>query len=150
MSSTLYDDQRPLIRDRAQDYMRKNGQLFNDKPTDPAGYAAGGLLSSVGDLLILDQALDTDKLLSKNSLDRMFTPFKNEYGYGWKITTFDGRKMYNHTGQTHGFSCHVARYPDEKLLIVVLSNVENEDTPEIARGIANTIFGNGKLGIRGP
>jgi CubicO group peptidase (beta-lactamase class C family) len=145
MSRTLYDDPRPLIRERANGYVRKNGQLYNDKPTDPAGYAAGGLLSSVEDFLILDQALHTDKLLSKDARDRAFTAFKNEYGYGWKITTLDNRRVYNHTGETHGFSSHIARYPDERLLIVILSNIENEDARGIAAGIAKIIFGNGKL-----
>jgi hypothetical protein len=37
----------------------------------------------VEDLLLWDQALYTEKLVSKKSLDSMFTPVKGTYGYGW-------------------------------------------------------------------
>lgn len=142
MNNTLYDDPRPIIKDRAQGYIRKDGQLYNDKLTDPAGYSAGGLLSTAEDLLFLDLALDTGKVLSKKSLDEMFKAFRNEYGFGWKVTTKFERRLYNHTGQTHGFSTHIARYPDDHLFIVVLSNIETEDANETASNIASIVFGN--------
>ena len=48
-------------------------------------HAAGALYSTVLDLLKWDRALDSEKLVSRKSLDAMFTPFKNGYGYGWAI-----------------------------------------------------------------
>lgn len=143
MTSTLYDDPRPIIRDRASGYVHKDGKLINDKPKDPAGYSAGGLLSTVEDFLLLDRALYSNELLSKESLSQMFAAFKNEYGYGWKVTNQFNRRVFNHNGGTHGFSSHVARYPDEKLLIVVLSNIENDRPQGLACNIAEIIFGIG-------
>ncbi|MEZ5429492.1 MAG: serine hydrolase domain-containing protein [Pyrinomonadaceae bacterium] len=140
MNGTLYDDPRPLIKDRAEGYIRRSGQIYNDKLTDPAGYSAGGLLSSVEDLLVLNDALNSGRLLSRESLDRMFTPFKNEYGFGWKITADKNGRVFNHTGETHGFSSHIAYYPKEKIFIVVLSNIENEDARNTASDIAGIIF----------
>ncbi|QQS40424.1 MAG: beta-lactamase family protein [Acidobacteriota bacterium] len=140
MSGTLYDDPRPIINERAQGYVRKDGQVYNDKLTDPAGYSAGGLLSTAGDLFLLDRALFSGKLLSKKSLDRMFTAYKNEYGFGWKVTSRGGKRLYNHTGATHGFSAHIARYPDDDVLIVILSNIETENASETASWIAEIVF----------
>ncbi|MCO6512092.1 MAG: beta-lactamase family protein [Aridibacter famidurans] len=140
MRGTLYDDPRPVIKERAQGYVRKDGQLVNDKLTDPAGYSAGGLLSTAEDLFLLDRALFSGKLLSTKSLDRMFTAYKNEYGFGWKVTSRGGKRLYNHTGVTHGFSAHIARFPDDDVLIVILSNIETENTGETASWIAEIIF----------
>ena len=143
MEQTLYDDPRPIIKNRASGYVRKDGLLVNDKPTDPAGYSAGGLLSSTSDLLVLNQALRTNTVLSQNSRDRMFSPFKNEYGFGWKITTTHNRPAYNHTGATNGFSSHMVAYPNDDVIIIVLSNVENETIRGIAEEIAGIGFGGG-------
>ena len=141
MIGSLYDDPRPIIKDRADGYVRKEGRLINDAPKDPAGYSAGGLLSTVEDFLRLDQALYANSLLSSNALAQMFTPFKNEYGLGWKVTTQFDRRVFNHNGGTHGFTSHVARYPDDRLLIVVLSNMEKDTEQGLACDLAEIVFG---------
>lgn len=146
MGETLYDDPRPVIINRANGYKRQNGRISNDKLTDPAAYSAGGLLSTAKDLLLLDQALYSTGLLSKNGLSQMFTNYKNEYGYGWKVTNQFGKKVFNHRGGTHGFSSYMARYPEEKWLIVALGNFEDETSSSsipraIACDMAAMIFG---------
>jgi CubicO group peptidase (beta-lactamase class C family) len=141
MTNTLYDDPRPIIKDRADGYIRKEGQLINDNLKDPAAYAAGGLLSTTADFLLFDQALYTNQLLSPAGLSTMFTAYKNEFGGGWKVTTQLNRPVYNFNGSTHGFSSHIVRYPNERLLIVVLSNVENERPQGVACNLAEIVFG---------
>ncbi|MBA3913332.1 MAG: serine hydrolase [Acidobacteriales bacterium] len=85
-------------------------------------YAAGGLYSTVGDLLLWDRALYTEKLVSRQSLQAMFTPNRDLVGYGWAVGTLFGRKMIHHNGSLNGFVSNIARFPDERLLIVVLSS----------------------------
>jgi hypothetical protein len=47
-------------------------------------HAAGALYSTVGDLLIWDQALYSDRLVTAKSLEAMFTEYKGwGYCYGW-------------------------------------------------------------------
>ena len=48
-------------------------------------HAAGAIYSTTLDLLKWDQPLYTDKLVPRKSLDAMFTPHKDNYGYGWLI-----------------------------------------------------------------
>ena len=48
-------------------------------------YAAGGLCSTVDDLFTWDRALSAGKLLSKASYEAMYTPFKDDYAYGWFV-----------------------------------------------------------------
>lgn len=77
--------------------------------------SAVGRNITVGDLLLWDQALYTETLLSRESLQTVFTPnpgpyppgwlFSNEgggYGYGWVIDELFGRKLYHHSGLIYG------------------------------------------------
>jgi len=45
-----------------------------------------------------------------------------------------------HAGQTHGFSSYIARYPSERILIVILSNIENESVDQIGSKISEIVF----------
>ena len=68
----------------------------------------------------------------------MFTPYKGSregYGYGWFLTSKEGRPKQFHEGSTFGFGSFMARYPNDHLLVVVLSNHEATDV----KGIADTL-----------
>jgi CubicO group peptidase (beta-lactamase class C family) len=104
----------------------------------------GSQYSTVGDLLLWDQALYTEKLLSRESLQTIFTPnpgpypsgwlFDNKgggYGYGWMIDELFERKLYHHSGLIYGFSSIIMRYPADKTFVVVLKNQEEEFTGNI-------------------
>lgn len=144
MADTGYDVSADIMQRRAAGYVRRGGQVFN------AGYmdmtvpgAAGGLYSTVGDLLKWDQALYTDKLVSKATMQAVFTPHEGEagYGYGWGIEEEFGHKKISHGGAIYGFSTEIARYTDDKLTIIVLSNVEGTPSTAIASDLAAIYFG---------
>ena len=48
-------------------------------------YAAGSMYSTVEDLLKWDQALYTTRLLPEAAKQIMWTPFRDNYAYGWNI-----------------------------------------------------------------
>ena len=104
-------------------------------------YAAGAMYSTTGDLLIWEQALYTEKLVSRKSLDETFTPFKDGYGYGWNIGKRFDRQVIAHGGGIYGFSTFIARYPVERLTVIVLSNVQGAPSGKIASDLAATVFG---------
>lgn len=91
-------------------------------------YAAGSLLSTVDDLALWDRALSNGTLLKKESLERMFTPAKlksglsTKYALGWGVWDADGTRVIEHGGDIFGFSTDLLRIPDQRLLVVVLSN----------------------------
>ncbi len=94
------------------------------------GYSAGGLSSTVEDLYLWDQALYTTRLCSRASLDAMFTSHamageKVGCGYGWFIRDVSGRRRISHTGLLYGHSAIIARFPDERVTIIMLSNLED-------------------------
>jgi CubicO group peptidase (beta-lactamase class C family) len=111
-------------------------------------YAAGGLYSTVEDLYRWDQALYTDKLIPKNLRDKMFTPFAQlqdtggfGYGYGWGIGKEGDRPVLSHTGGIKGFSSSIARYPNDKVVIIVLGNREDVNSGNIGVQLAKIVFG---------
>ena len=105
------------------------------------GGPAGGGFSTVEDLLKWDQGLYTEKILSKKSLEAMFTANKNDYGYGWVIRTQNGRRTVGHGGGIEGFNTMIQRYPDDRLVVIVLSNINTPVTGRMANDLAAIAFG---------
>ena len=142
MKQTGYDNPARIIRNRAAGYARTSDGFVNAAPISMStAYAAGALYSTVEDLLLWDQALYTEKLVSRKSLDEAFTPFKSNYGYGWSIGKRFDRQVIAHGGGIFGFSSYIARYPADRVTVVVLSNVEGAPSGEIANSLAAIVFG---------
>ena len=142
MRDTGYDNTKDVLRHRASGYVYNSGHWLNAPylaMTLP--YAAGSLYSTVDDLLAWDQALYAGKLLSAESFQKMFTPYKNGYGYGWGIGKQFDRKMISHNGGINGFSTIISRYPDDKVTIIVLANMQTNAAGRIAKALAGMVFG---------
>jgi CubicO group peptidase (beta-lactamase class C family) len=124
MKNTGYDHQNRIIKNRAVGYNYVLGQYRQADYLDMSiPFAAGGLYSTVNDLLLWDQSLYSEKLLAKESLQRMFTaPEKRTYALGWGVAQRHNRPCHSHGGGIHGFVTAISRYPNEKLFVVVLSN----------------------------
>ena len=54
------------------------------------------------------------------------------YGFGWFLNTWKGNKVVEHGGNIFGFNANVAFIPDEKIGVVVLTNVFNSPLAERA------------------
>ena len=142
MKQTGYDNPLQIIKNRAAGYQRQGGEIINASYMDmTVPYAAGALYSTTGDLLLWDQALYTEKLVSKKSLDEIFTPFKSGYGYGWGIGKKFDRREISHGGGIYGFATEISRFPDDKVTVVVLSNVQAAPSGKIADDLAAIVFG---------
>jgi CubicO group peptidase (beta-lactamase class C family) len=105
-------------------------------------YSAGALYSTAEDLMHWDTALYSGKLLPRKALDEMFTPVKNDAALGWfAVTGAHGRKSLEHDGGINGFASFIARYPETKTLIVILSNLQNTNVDAIHKNLAAIAFG---------
>jgi hypothetical protein len=58
------------------------------------------------------------------------------YGFGWATSKVNGHRQVSHGGGIPGFSTELARFPDDKLTVIVLTNAEGGHSGAIARGIA--------------
>ena len=143
MTSTGYDHADEIVKRRARGYAPgPDGGVINAYYIDMSiPFAAGGLYSTVGDLYLWDQALYTEKLLKKSSLDAMFTAVRNDYGYGYGVNKLFNRLRATHGGGIEGFSTNIQRFPDDRVTIIVLSNYEAARSGPIARDLAAITFG---------
>ena len=104
-------------------------------------YSNGGLYSTTEDLLRWDKALYGEQLVSKKSLQEIFTSFKGGYGYGWNINEKFGRKNTSHSGSLMGFSTYLSRFPSEQITIIILSNSDRTSATKVANNLAAIVFG---------
>jgi CubicO group peptidase (beta-lactamase class C family) len=97
-------------------------------------YAAGGLYSTVLDLQRWVDALDAHALVDAAAMQRFVTPLADTtdfgYAYGVFVGDEDGRRLVSHAGVINGFSTHLAWYPDDGLMIALLTN--REDGPDLS------------------
>ncbi|MDR3675881.1 MAG: serine hydrolase, partial [Acidobacteriota bacterium] len=93
------------------------------------------------DLLRWEQGLFGGKLLSPASLQKMTTPFKQDYACGLFVSTANGRKRIDHAGGVEGFNTQLSYYPDDKLTVVVLANLNGSAPSEIAAKLAALAHG---------
>jgi CubicO group peptidase (beta-lactamase class C family) len=61
------------------------------------------------------------------------------YGLGWMLSEWNGRQVVSHEGGIDGFNSLVALMPDQKLGLVVLTNVSSSALP---RRISDVVFDN--------
>jgi len=142
MTHTGYEDSSAILPHRAAGYAKGKAGWENAaylSMTVP--YAAGSLYSTVDDLLLWDQALYAAKPLRQGSLEVMFTDHGDHYGTGYVIETQEGRRVWWHNGGINGFSTFLARYPDQRLTVIVLSNYENAPATQIGVQLARLSFG---------
>jgi CubicO group peptidase (beta-lactamase class C family) len=143
MKDSGYDSNSAIIEHRAVGYAPgKNGLPEN------AGYvnmtvplSAGALYSTTEDLLRWEQGLFGGKLLSPASLAKMTTPFKQDYAFGLGVSTQDGHKAITHDGGIQGFNASMIYYPDEKLVVAVLANINGPGAGQIAAALGKLAHG---------
>ncbi len=143
MDNSGYDHPSAILKHRASGYNLAVEGLINGPYNNmTAPHAGGALYSTVEDMFLWDRALYTEKILKKSSLDRMFTPFKGNYGYGWIIDSIFGHKRIQHGGSiVGGFQSHIARYVDDDVLIVLLCNQQPTNIRKISEDLAAIVFG---------
>jgi len=142
LKDTGYDSHANIIKHRAAGYKRSGDGFINAAYMDMLiPFAAGALYSTTEDLLKWEQALYTEKLLTKKSLDEMFTPLKGTYAYGWNVGKRGNRRSISHGGGIYGFATQLARFPDDKVTVVVLSNVEGASAGAVANNLSAIVFG---------
>ncbi|BAZ23557.1 hypothetical protein NIES4073_44460 [Kalymmatonema gypsitolerans NIES-4073] len=141
MNNTGYAHHNPIIKNRASGYSIGNDGLQNADYIDMSiPHAAGALYSTVEDLYLWDRALYTEKLLSQTSLVQMFTPFKENYGYGWYITEVFNHKVVGHGGAINGFVTNIERYVNDDVCIIVLSNNVLSPVGRMSQDLAAIVF----------
>lgn len=130
---------------RASGYRRRitgleNAAFFTASP-------ASGMYSTLDDLLLWQQALSTDKLLTQKSKDLMWSIVPSGNAYGWLVSN---KSIGNRTekdsfiiteGTVPGYFAWTARLPKDKQTIILLSNIRagTNYLPIISEAITNIL-----------
>lgn len=146
MASTDVNDGARQVPDRASGYVVRDGVVQDGVRISPAAHARAdvGIRTTARDLARWDTALGGGSLLSPASRTLMFTPGRLTngeviaHGLGWFVTPFRGHTEIAHGGSfCTGFNAVIARYPDDALTIIVLTNQFRARSSEMARAVAS-------------
>jgi len=147
MKDSGYDSNAAIIPRRASGYVRsRNGPLNAGFIHMSIPFSAGALYSTTEDLLRWEQGLFGGKVLSAASLTKMTTPFKDDYACGLSVHTVNGHKVIDHGGGIEGFNTFLAYYPEDKLTVVALGNLNGDAPGQIVTRLAAIAHGE-KVGL---
>lgn len=142
MNNSGFEYYNQPIKNFATGYTISDNKIIKaDSRVMSNAHASGAIYSTVEDLYLWDRALYTNKLVSKETLSKIFTPFKGEYGYGWCIIDIFDRKVTTHGGDIEGFEAYITRFVDDDVCIITLSNFGHAPIGKINIELAAILFG---------
>jgi len=131
-----------IIPRRANGYWPGRNGMENAERWDPRiGFSAGAIYSTTEDLLRWEEGLFGSRLLMPASLHKMTTPFRTDYACGLHVNRINGHLMIEHDGNNIGFNADMAYYPEEKIAVIVLANLNGTVTGEITKALAAVAHG---------
>ncbi|MFQ5662739.1 MAG: serine hydrolase [Terriglobia bacterium] len=148
MKDSGYDHHDTILENRAAGYEKSLAGYVNAPYLDTSTvYAAGGLYSTVEDFYLWDQALYTERLLSAEYKEKMFTPSIGQNAYGWivrKEPVVEGGELRTriwHGGEINRFSTLITRITEDRHLVVLLNNTSCTRLGAMTRAILRILYG---------
>ncbi|EAR14819.1 serine hydrolase domain-containing protein [Robiginitalea biformata] len=148
MTDSRYAHYREIVPNRAYGYHNRKGYTNKLHISMNIPYASGALMASSDDLLKWQRALQTEKLVTRRTLELALSPKKLadgspvEYGYGWHIKTIEGAKSIEHGGSVFGFKSMGVFLPEKDLYVVGLTNCDCISPTQLVREIATVALSN--------
>ena len=144
METTRIINESDILLNRSSGYELNNGEWKNQSWVSPTlnTTADGSLYFSTLDLIKWDAAITNEKILNHDDLQTMFTPAKLNngsfypYGFGWFLHPVNGYKSIQQGGSWQGFNNFIAKFTDDKLTVVVLTNLNPSNPGLIGRDVA--------------
>jgi CubicO group peptidase (beta-lactamase class C family) len=132
-----------LLKNQAAGYVPAAGSGIENTPYLDWSIKTGNgsLYSTAEDLYKWDRALYTDKILKKNSLNKMFIDYGNGVGYGWFVGKHLNRQVVYYNGRSPGFTSYLDRFIDDDACIIILSNNYAPVPHLIVKDLAAIVFG---------
>jgi N-acyl-D-amino-acid deacylase len=147
-ATVVRDSTEPEIPNRALGYSRSEDSFtLNDDHVLNHIVGSGLMYSTVEDLALWDQALYTEKLVRRPTLEEAWSPVRlasgeeNPYGFGWRLGRYGGLgRRLKHAGGWVGFSTFIVRYPERRFSVIVLSNLDEFEAEEFAGRVVDIYF----------
>lgn len=147
MASTRIIDEAAIIPHRAAGYRLLRdiaSPLANQEYASPSlnRTADGSIYTTVLDMARWDLGLYGDTPLDSASRAVSWTPVRLTsgktfpYGFAWQTDSVNGHWVVEHSGAWQGFTTHIARYPNDHLGVIVLTNCACGDPTRVAHDLA--------------
>ncbi len=121
------------VSNHATGYIAGLGADVESLPFNEAGWnGPGSLYSTVDDLYTWLKAVGGDRLFKFSAL---------EYPYGWGKRNYSGKPLVEQSGQLEGYTAHMALYPEQKIYIVFLNNIESGLFSRVPKDLEAVLFG---------
>ena len=132
------------VQNRAYGYSYTNGQwLRTDQSVTSAVLGDGGIYSNVEEMSRWIAALYKHALISPATQHAAWADGQLndgtliDYGFGWHLETYRGLRHPHHGGSTMGFRNHIHLFPDQKLMVIVLTNRNHGEPADLAHKIVD-------------
>jgi CubicO group peptidase (beta-lactamase class C family) len=135
------DDHTRIVQGRATAYARRGGELTILMPFENV-HGNGGLLTTVGDLLIWNRNLESGALGGRALIDELhrqavLTDGRTiAYAGGLMVGEHRGVAEVSHSGATAGYRAFLARYPSEGVSVALLCNTAEASPVALGRAAA--------------
>jgi len=152
MTETTAERMDSLILFRAGYYDMDHGKVINAPYVDNSyKWAGGGFISTSEDLVKYGNALLYNTLFPEEVKQQLITPQtlangqKTEYGMGFFSGTDEfGRYYYGHPGGSIGGCSNLLIYPEEKMVVAVITNDTRAKVGNDLHKIAEILLGEGE------
>ncbi|MEL6812072.1 MAG: serine hydrolase [Bacteroidota bacterium] len=148
MKNSHYGSHSKVIKNRADGYQpNEDGYKNADYLSLTLPYAAGSIMSCVDDLLLWEQALHKNTLITEKSKKLAFTEGKLNhgeriyYGYGFSVDEVNGFPSIEHGGGIFGYETYGVYVPSEDIYAIVLTNQNGKGPQDITVAIAAHALG---------
>ncbi len=141
MDHSMVDDSDIKIRNKSQFYSSsgKNKPVVAKPVSNGYKAASGGFLSTSEDIIKFGNEIISPKILSQHGVSEIVTSqklnngYRTGYGIGFSVEkSKNGTPKYYHTGGGIGASSILLIYPEEELVITVLTNLTGVNMKEFA------------------
>ena len=149
MERIRVDSVADIIPNRAQGYRITDKGVLTNSPLADNSYKVpgGGFVSTAEDLARFAVALQTDRLLKRETLELMYAPQKTKdgketsYGLGWGVSRRPtGERAVGHSGGQQRVSTFLGMQPDQGLAVVIMSNLEGARLGDLAQRIGDLVL----------
>ncbi len=146
MKNTGLERNQNILESKASAYYQQGGMYRNANYIDMStAFAANGMYSTVEDMRVWIEALDSEKLVSNKFRALLFTPhtpaWRQHYGYGWSIGTLavgnteERIPAYYQDGSLNGYNCLIVKIPSLKSSIIFMNNTSRAPLFEMTKAI---------------
>ena len=136
MQNTLIPKDAGKVDRLAVGYYRKENGTYEKAPYNYAviGWADGNIISTAEDLFQWHNALNTERLVKRETLEEAFRPYilkdgsSTDYGFGWVISPGRDLDEVGHSGGTEGFTSRFWRIMKDDTAVILLTNAYSDES----------------------